>query len=381
MRARAAARLHLPLPPTIAHALHAAPRAGGSLCSRAVAAAASVAARRLHTTPATADISPKVPPKSMLASMQEREQEIALLHVEVREHLEAGKMASAAEAAARCLEATRGYYGESHPATASALNNLAYAQKQIGQFDEAVKSYEGALKAYEGSVGAQHLSTASCLSNLGLLHLALAGKQKGMQKMVHVDLARGYLEQALSVRAKLLGGGGSSEGAAPPAPAADAAGKKPLLPSITEADFPDHPVIGVSLYQLASAARQQNRHKEALSLLNQAVAMLRRTVGPKHTSTATALNNLGYLLKDMGDYAGAEAAYVEARDTRAALLGPRHPDYIAVLHNLAELKMAAGAPDAAAGLQSEILRLMGVSEGEGGGAAGSGAAASGSGRA
>ena len=97
-------------------------------------------------------------------------------------------------------------------------------------------------------------------------------------------------------------------------------------------------------------------------------------------STATALNNLGFLLKETREFARADAAYVEALAVRRELLGAAHPDCIATQHNLAECRRAAGDEPGAVALQQEILRLLGVSDdeaagGEGGGSGGGGGAA------
>jgi tetratricopeptide (TPR) repeat protein len=134
-------------------------------------------------------------------------------------------------------------------------------------------------------------------------------------------------------------------------------------------------MVGVSLYQLASAVRMQRRFAEAEALLLEAVALLRACGASARASTATALNNLGFLLKETREFARADAAYVEALAVRRELLGAAHPDSIATQHNLAECRRAAGDEPGAVALQQEILRLLGVADDEGAeGAEGSGAA-------
>ena len=49
------------------------------------------------------------------------------------------------------------------------------------------------------------------------------------------------------------------------------------------------------------------------------------TLGDRHPSTLTSLNNLGMLQKAKGDLAGAEPLYVEALQALRETLGDRHP--------------------------------------------------------
>ncbi|MFN8480566.1 MAG: tetratricopeptide repeat protein [Kouleothrix sp.] len=54
------------------------------------------------------------------------------------------------------------------------------------------------------------------------------------------------------------------------------------------------------------------------------------------------MNNLGMLLHDMGDLAGARAYYAQALDIRRAVLGEHHPDTAQSLNNLGTLLQAQG---------------------------------------
>ena len=58
---------------------------------------------------------------------------------------------------------------------------------------------------------------------------------------------------------------------------------------------------------------------------------------PGDPDTASSLNNLALLYKDMGDYAKAEPLYKEALEIRQKVLGQEHPDTALSLNNLAAL--------------------------------------------
>lgn len=281
-------------------------------------------------------------PAGTTRMMNESERDIAILQNEIREAAADGKWQTALDFAIQAKEATVAYYGKVHPAYAAALNNEALARKHLGQLVEALTLYEEALDVYEKVLGKDpHPSTASALSNLGQLHLALANTSKGMDKVGNVDAARSILERALDFRRQLLGGVGSGSS------------KGTTLAK-------EHPLIAVSMYQLASAARLQKRFAEAEKLLRDSIAMLRRTLGDMNVATAVALNNYGLLLKDMQEWARAEDAYTEALSIRKTKLGEKHPDTISAMHNLAELKRRAGDEDGALAIQNQILALLDV---------------------
>ena len=58
---------------------------------------------------------------------------------------------------------------------------------------------------------------------------------------------------------------------------------------------------------------------------------------PEHPYVATTTNNLGLVLKDLGDLAGARAALERALAIDEAAFGPDHPKIQTVWENLASL--------------------------------------------
>lgn len=296
-------------------------------------------------------------------SLSEAENEIAKAVLDLRAAIDQGEYEAGKEAAETCLELTRSFYGDKpHPATASALNNLGLCLKHLGKYEDAEKHYEAALKTYKDCVGPDHLSTAAAYLNLGLLQLSMASRPgiKGMVKMNLVDSARSNLEQAHSIRAKATGS-------------------------------MEHPLTLSVLLHVAAAARMQRRFKEAENILTDTVAALRKrdeqaaaAAGQKLTmgslSVATGLNNQGFLYKEVASslsagagpqqdgerkryWALSAAAYSEALTIREARLGPKHPDTIATLHNMAELKYSAGDEDGANKIRATILERIGKGAG------------------
>ena len=53
-------------------------------------------------------------------------------------------------------------------------------------------------------------------------------------------------------------------------------------------------------------------YAKAEPLLQEALRICQKVLGPEHPATATSLNNLAALYQDMGEYAKAEPLYQEA---------------------------------------------------------------------
>ena len=65
-------------------------------------------------------------------------------------------------------------------------------------------------------------------------------------------------------------------------------------------------------------------------------------LGEEHPDTARSLNNMGFLLQAMGDYAAARPYYEHALDIRRKVLGEEHPDTAHSLNNMGSLLQAMG---------------------------------------
>ncbi len=58
--------------------------------------------------------------------------------------------------------------------------------------------------------------------------------------------------------------------------------------------------------------------------MRRALAITEKVLGPDHPGTATSLNNLAAILRDRGDYAGAEPLFRRALAIAEKALGPNH---------------------------------------------------------
>ena len=113
--------------------------------------------------------------------LRELHEKVKVMHDESR-HEEARSLSSEA------YELARGEFGDAHPATASAANNLALMHKGCGDTDAAATLYRTALDSYRDSVGEGHASTAAASYNLAVL-LRSKGEYKEAEALDRAALA------------------------------------------------------------------------------------------------------------------------------------------------------------------------------------------------
>jgi tetratricopeptide (TPR) repeat protein len=105
---------------------------------------------------------------------------------------------------------------------------------------------------------------------------------------------------------------------------------------------PDHPDVATGLNSLAALYKNQGKYAQAEPLFPRALAIDEKALGPNHPGVARDLNNLAALYDDEGKYAEAEPLYQRALAIFEKVLGPEHPDLTTSLNNLAVLYYEQG---------------------------------------
>jgi len=107
---------------------------------------------------------------------------------------------------------------------------------------------------------------------------------------------------------------------------------------------PDNPLY---LNAAGEIAYTVGRYSEAEPLLQRALAIREKALGPEHPDVAASLNNLAALYDAQGQYAEAEPLYQRALAIWEKALGPEHPDVDTGLENYAALLQKLGRSDEA----------------------------------
>lgn len=135
-------------------------------------------------------------------------------------------------------------YQPGHEEMGVTLLNLADAQTNLGQLEQAERHYGQALEIMRVHHGPNSLEVAMVLHNLGVLLL----------EMNDLEKAQPYLEQALSLRRERLS--------------------------------PTHQLLIPNLINLASLHRKAGRDEQALTLYEQALSVGQAAFGPEHPDLA-----------------------------------------------------------------------------------------------
>ena len=100
---------------------------------------------------------------------------------------------------------------------------------------------------------------------------------------------------------------------------------------------PENPETLATMHHLATTLGGDGRYSEAEKLFRETIATERRVLGPENAFTLLSMNNLASDLFEQGRYAEAEKLERETLEIRRRVSGPEHPDTLLVMGNLASL--------------------------------------------
>jgi tetratricopeptide (TPR) repeat protein len=119
----------------------------------------------------------------------------------------------------------------------------------------------------------------------------------------------------------------------------------------------DHPDVATVLRNLGNVLYETGDYAGARPLFERALAIREKALGPDHPDVAANLGNLALLLQDTGDYAGARPLLERALAIAEKALGPDHPDVASDLTNLAGLLRDTGDYGEARALCERVVRI------------------------
>jgi CHAT domain-containing protein/Tfp pilus assembly protein PilF len=105
---------------------------------------------------------------------------------------------------------------------------------------------------------------------------------------------------------------------------------------------PDHPDLAACLNSLGILYKNKGDLVKAEALYQRALAIREKTMGSEHPGVAAVLNNLAIVYRDRGEIAKAEELHQRALSIREIALGPEHPDFAQSLNNLALILRSRG---------------------------------------
>ena len=264
-----------------------------------------------------------------------------------------------------------GLYGQSQPLLESALakrqrltpqqpEQLALSLSHVGDLQTLRAQYPEAEKAYRQAVALQSAQPADRRDDAALAR-SFYGLGNELENQGNSAAAEATLRKALDLQRHLFKGANADTARTLQVLAWVVQERDPntALPLMQEAvamqrtlwGSQPYPEYADALNDLGLLFRDQGDYDQSERLLRESLAMQRRLHAERHPELALSLNNLALVLQRKGDLAGAEATYREALDMRRELLGPTHPDVANSLSNLAFVLEERG--ELAAALQAE----------------------------
>jgi serine/threonine-protein kinase len=208
----------------------------------------------------------------------------------------------------------REFLDEPHPDIATALNNLAKAERLRGDLDAAERLYREALDQRRQLYGNEHADVAQSLNNVAAI---------AYYRGDHAVALELWEEAAETMIAAHDGG--------------------------------DHPRIASVLSNVGSASRHLGETAKAVDSLGRAEAMFARMLGADNPQTARAGYRLATALQDAARYEEAEERLRRALEVQLDALGPNHQQTVDSWLSLAELLTATGRSTAARRLLDQAL--------------------------
>jgi tetratricopeptide (TPR) repeat protein len=251
-----------------------------------------------------------------------------------------GRHADAEQSLRQALERQKALYGESHPAVARTLKDLARAVDDGGNLAAAIPLMERAVAMQRALRGSEpHPDLAEVLNDMGLL-LYEKGDSSGAEK---------FYRESLAMNRRLLGdkhpeiANGLENVAMTAQDRGDLAGAEKLyrqsLEMRRELLGADHPEVGRTLANLASLQSDRGETSEALANMREVLATYRKAYPPDHPETARILNVIGSWLTIAGNYPEAEVYLQEGLGMRQRLFNAQHPEVASSLIALAILQV------------------------------------------
>ena len=120
---------------------------------------------------------------------------------------------------------------------------------------------------------------------------------------------------------------------------------------------PEHHDVAAAILGLATLYRDKGEYAKAEPLYRQGLDILEKALGPDHPDVARAINNLAIHYWHKGDYASAESLCQRALVVWEKTLGPDHPEAALTLNNLAITYYKKGQYEKAGQLYRRVLSI------------------------
>jgi tetratricopeptide (TPR) repeat protein len=256
---------------------------------------------------------------------------------------------------------------------------LAASLSDLGDLQTWRAEYQDAERAYRRAIALQKALPSEQRDDAALAK-SLFGLGDELQKSGRSADAEGFLREALALQTHLardLGSRADDSDTARTLKSDTARTLQTLAGAIWDRDLNEaipvmqsavvmqraawgsepHPDYAAALNDLGLMLRDHGDYEESEKLLKESLVMEQRLVGDRHAQTAAYLNNLAQVLQLRGDLTAAESTFRQALGIQRALLGDTHPDVANTFNNLAFVLSDEGDIRGALQAEGEALNI------------------------
>lgn len=241
--------------------------------------------------------------------------DVETLDNKVVQLFKAGKYTQATEVALKAVALAEKKFGNSHPALAKSLNNLASLYDVQQRYKDAEPVYIRVIEIRTKAFGEDHATLGTPLSNLAELY----------RKQRRYEEAEPLFERSLKILEKSLG--------------------------------PDHIHVSGTLQSLGVLKRDQGHYKEAIKLLSRSVDIAEHRLGTDQPALAQKWISLAVAHRLHGQFDKAEVLFKKSLDIEQKAYGPNHSAVGFTMNNLAELYLTQRRFVEAEPLYKHALRI------------------------
>lgn len=191
-------------------------------------------------------------------------------------------------------------YGEEHPDTLAALNNLGTAYYDLGGYEEALELMEKTYWISCKIIGEEHPDTLTSLFNFASALCDYGAYEEALE----------FMEKAYALSCRIQG--------------------------------EDHPNTLTVLNNLATTYFELGDYEKALELNEKAYTLRRGVLGEEHPDTLSSLVNMASAYGHRGEYEKALDLNNAAYEISCKSRGEEHPDTLTILGNVATMYGALG---------------------------------------
>jgi tetratricopeptide (TPR) repeat protein len=235
----------------------------------------------------------------------------------------------------RALALQEQVLGAGHPGTAGTLHDLGELHSNLGDRQAGVALLRQAVALRERALGAGHPDALESTAVLALL-LAQGGNRATAEEMLMAALVRceSSLGENHRTTARVLNALGRLWSGDETTWAKARSTYERALASYETVLGPGHPLVALTLSNLAAVLADVKEYEMARPLLERSLAIHKKVYGPANWRTSYVLTNLADVLSRQGERAAARPLLERALVIRERAWGAEHPETVRALRKL-----------------------------------------------